>query len=125
MQFLKTLFWVVLAVILVLFASVNWAAVTLRLWGGLEADVKLPVLLFAAFLLGFIPTLILYRARIWSLQRRLDAVERQAAGLAWVTAPAPTLPAESVPAATSPPADVTDAPGEQRKATDDPAPPAA
>ena len=44
MQFLKTLFWVALAVILVLFASVNWTPVTIKLWGGLEADVKLPAL---------------------------------------------------------------------------------
>jgi lipopolysaccharide assembly protein A len=63
MQFLKTLFWVALAVLLVLFASVNWHAVTLRLWGGLEADVKLPVLVLAAFLLGFLPTFLLMRAR--------------------------------------------------------------
>jgi putative membrane protein len=79
MQFLKTLFWVVLAVILVLFAKANWSMVTLRLWGGLEADVKLPVLLFAAFFLGFLPTLLLYRARLWSLRRRIEPVERNAA----------------------------------------------
>ena len=76
MQFLKTLFWVVLAVILVLFAKTNWFAVTLKLWGGLEMDVKLPVLVFAAFLLGFLPTFLLYRARLWSLRRRLEPVTR-------------------------------------------------
>ena len=54
MQFLKTLFWVVLAVVLVLFAHANWNPVTLNLWGGLEADVKLPALLIGAFLLGFL-----------------------------------------------------------------------
>jgi uncharacterized integral membrane protein len=79
MQFLKTLFWVALAIILVLFATVNWRPVTLTLWGGLEADVKLPVLLLVAFLLGFLPMLILHRARLWSVKRRLDAQERQAA----------------------------------------------
>lgn len=79
MQFLKTLFWVALAIIVVLFASVNWNSVTLTLWGGLEADVKLPVLVFAAFLLGFLPMLILHRARLWTLNRRLEAHERQAA----------------------------------------------
>jgi uncharacterized integral membrane protein len=77
MQFLKTLFWVALAVVLVLFAKGNWNAVTLRLWGGLEADVKLPILLMAAFLLGFLPMFILHRARLWSVRRRLDAHERQ------------------------------------------------
>jgi uncharacterized integral membrane protein len=73
MQFLKTLFWVILAVVLVLFASANWNIVTLELWGDLQADVKLPVLVIGAFLLGFVPTLVIYRARIWSLKRRLEA----------------------------------------------------
>jgi putative membrane protein len=79
MQFLKTLFWVALAVILVLFASVNWTIVTVRLWGGLEADVKLPVLVLGAFLLGFLPMLILHRTRLWRMQRRIEMHERQAA----------------------------------------------
>jgi lipopolysaccharide assembly protein A len=78
MQFLKTLFWVVLAVVLVLFAHANWNIVTLNLWGGLEADVKLPVLVISAFLLGFLPTFILYRARLWSLRRRHETQVHQA-----------------------------------------------
>ena len=74
MQFLKTLFWVVLAVVMVLFAHANWTVVTLNLWGGLQADVKLPVLVIGAFLLGFLPTFLLYRARLWALRRRLEGV---------------------------------------------------
>lgn len=70
MQFLKTLFWVVVAVALVLFASANWTSVTINLWGGLQADVKLPVLVLAAFVIGFLPMLAWHRARIWSLKRR-------------------------------------------------------
>lgn len=73
MQFLKTLFWVILAVALVLFAHANWHMVTIELWGGLAADVKLPVLVIGAFLLGFLPTLILYRTRLWTLKRRLES----------------------------------------------------
>ena len=76
MQFLKTLFWIALTVVLVLFAKANWNAVTLKLWGGLEADIKLPVLVLAAFLLGFLPTFIVYRARLWGLKRRLEPAER-------------------------------------------------
>ncbi|HEY1604560.1 MAG TPA: hypothetical protein VGF77_03075 [Allosphingosinicella sp.] len=72
MQFLKTLFWVVLTVILVLWAKANWFNVPLKLWGGLVADVKLPVLLFAAFFIGFLPTLLVHRARLWSLKRRIE-----------------------------------------------------
>jgi putative membrane protein len=108
MQFLKTLFWVALAVILVLFGSVNWTPVTVRLWGGLEADVKLPALVLFSFLLGFVPMLILHQARMWTMKRRLDAHERQAAAMAHL-APAPPAAA---PAPSSP------APPEDRIATD-------
>ena len=103
MQFLKTLFWVILAVVLVLFASANWQAVTINLWGNLQADVKLPLLVVGAFLIGFLPTLIVYRTRLWSLQRRL---ETQAQGHV-VSRPAP--PARPVPAANAPDRQATDA----------------
>lgn len=86
MQFLKTLFWVVVAVLLVLFASQNWSSVTINLWGGLQADVKLPFLVFSAFLLGFLPTYLLYRARLWSMRRR---VEVQSAPVGNTPAPVP------------------------------------
>jgi uncharacterized integral membrane protein len=79
MQFLKTVFWVALFVALALFSTANWKPVTLELWGGLEADVKLPLLLIAAFLLGFLPTFVLHRARLWSLNRRIETHERNAA----------------------------------------------
>jgi uncharacterized integral membrane protein len=72
MQFLKTLFWVILAIVLVLFAKANWAQVTLNLWGGLQMDVKLPILVLFAFALGFLPTFFILRGRIWSLKRRLE-----------------------------------------------------
>jgi hypothetical protein len=48
MQFLRTLFWVVLAVVAVIFAVNNWSQVTINLWGGMQADAKLPVLLLGA-----------------------------------------------------------------------------
>ena len=100
MQFLKTLFWVALAVILVLFAHVNWQPATLNLWGGLQADVKLPILILASFLLGFVPMFAVHRARMWTVKRRLEAMDRQAAAMA-TAAPAPspsTLSGDPVPA---------------------------
>ena len=78
MQFLKTLFWVVLGIVVVLFSVENWSPVTIELWGGLAADVKKPILVLLAFLLGFLPTLLVYRARLWSLRRRLETSERNA-----------------------------------------------
>ena len=79
MHFLKTLFWVLLAVLAYAFASSNWFDVTLSLWSDLRADVKLPVLLLIAALIGFLPTFLVLRGRMWSLQRRLEAHERSSA----------------------------------------------
>ncbi len=89
MQFLKTLFWIALTVVLVLFAKANWTNATLRLWGGLEADVKLPALVLAAFLLGFVPTFIVYRARLWSLRRRLEPASVSVAPTRTTPTPSP------------------------------------
>jgi putative membrane protein len=72
MHFLKTLFWVLLAVFIALFASRNWSDVTLNLWSGLQADIKAPVLLALVFLLGWLPTFLIYRARLWAMRRRAD-----------------------------------------------------
>lgn len=79
MRFLSTLFWVLLAVMLVLFGTRNWTDVTLNLWGDIQADVKVPILLLVIFLLGFLPTWLIMRARMWSHRRRFEAVERQRA----------------------------------------------
>lgn len=94
MQFLKTLFWVAFAIVLVLFAKANWTQVTLNLWGGLQMDVKLPVLLLFAFLAGFLPVFILTRGRIWSLKRRLESAQPVTVGNMPGAAPAPA-PARS------------------------------
>lgn len=76
MRFLKTLFWVLAAVVVVLFATRNWTNVTLNLWGDIQADIKIPLLLLIFFLLGFLPTWLTMRTRLWSLRRRLEPLER-------------------------------------------------
>jgi uncharacterized integral membrane protein len=76
MQFLKTLFWVLIAVVVVLFASRNWSDVTLSLWGDIQADIKIPILLLIVFLLGWLPTWLIMRAKLWSSRRRIEALER-------------------------------------------------
>lgn len=76
MQFLRTLFWVVIAVMAVIFAIRNWTPVVVNLWGGLEADIKLPVLLLIAFLIGFLPWFLLHKATRWQLKRKLETVQR-------------------------------------------------
>ena len=92
MQFLKTLFWVLLAVFIALFASRNWFDVTLNLWGDLQADIKMPVLLGLLFLIGWLPTFLFYRARVWALRRRIEAKDAQPA-----TAVEPAAPPEAEP----------------------------
>lgn len=71
MQFLRTLFWVVLAVFLAIMAHNNWSDVTLNLWGNLQADIKIPLLIAIAFLAGFLPPFLILRGRVWTLKRRL------------------------------------------------------
>jgi putative membrane protein len=76
MNFLKTLLWVVVAVSLAIFATRNWNDVTINLWGNLQADVKLPILVLLIFLIGFLPPFLILRARIWALKRKLILAER-------------------------------------------------
>lgn len=99
MQFLKTLFWVLIAVAAMLFAFNNWSMVTLNLWGGLQLDTRLPVLLFAAFLVGLVPAMLIHRATRWSLKRRLNTMER---ALAEAVNPSPP-PEKVAPAGAIPP----------------------
>lgn len=78
MHFLRTLFWVIIAVGLLIFAMQNNKPVTVNLWGGLQADVKLWLLVVAPFLLGFLPTWIFHRVSLWQRRRQADAVARRA-----------------------------------------------
>ena len=77
MQFLKILLWVVVAVMLTVLAGHNWHDVTVNLWGDIQADIKLPVLLAIVFLIGFLPPYLILRARRWQQRRREEAIERR------------------------------------------------
>ena len=79
MQFLKTLFWVLIAVLVALLASRNWVPVPLWLWGDIVVDIKLPLLLLLTFFIAWLPTWLIMRARLWTLDRRLEALERSRA----------------------------------------------
>ena len=76
MNFLRTLFWVVVAVSLAIFANRNWSDVTVNLWGNLQAEIKLPILLIVIFLIGFLPPFFILRGKLWNLRRRLAIAER-------------------------------------------------
>lgn len=99
MHFLKTLFWVILAAGLVLFARENWVPVPVNLWSGLVAEVKLPFLVAIVFLLGFLPTYLFYRGRMWTLRRQLSRPERVSVANQPAAPPSGTSPAaEPAPA---------------------------
>ena len=89
MQFLRILLWVVIAVLVTILAGRNWHDVTVNLWGDIQADIKLPVLLAAVFLIGFLPPYLLLRARRWRDRRRSEAIERQRAVEATPVQPEP------------------------------------
>lgn len=90
MQFLKTLLWVLIAVLVAIIASNNWRDVTVDLWSNLQADIKLPVLLLAVFLLGWLPTWMIMRGKIWRLKRRI-ALEVPAVPAPSAAAPPPFI----------------------------------
>lgn len=83
MQFLRTAIWVVLAVAIALFAKANWnvapsysGRVPVKLIGDLILEVRLPVLIVGAFLLGLLPMWLIARLGRWRMQRRLHTTEQ-------------------------------------------------
>lgn len=101
MQFLRTAFWVVIAVALAFFCMANYVPVTVRLWGDMVMETKLPVLLIGAFLLGALPFWVMARATRWRMKRRLESTERALIVATTTPAPAPS-PADSANITTPP-----------------------
>lgn len=109
MGILRTIIWVFLTIVLVVFAMANWIPVTVRIWPGQDLETKLPMLIFIAFLLGSIPTWIALRATRWTLNRRLDNSERQLADLR-AMASRPSDPAPPANPASTPVNDIPPSP---------------
>jgi lipopolysaccharide assembly protein A len=75
MRFLKTLLWVALLIGLTIFAINNWQPVSVKLWGGMLLDTKMPMLVIVSFFAGFLPLWIWHRATQWRMKRRILALE--------------------------------------------------
>ena len=97
MQFLKAIFQAFIAVLAAIFAYNNWTPITVNLWGGVVLDTVLPLLLLVAFLIGLLPTFLLYRTTRWRLRRRLDSTEKALASVQSV--PSSTASSAMPPAA--------------------------
>lgn len=103
MQFLRTAIWVVLAVAIALFAKANWyiapsysGRVPVKLIGDAILEVRLPLLIVGAFLLGLVPMWLVARVNRWRMERRLHTTEQAlAANAAALTAP-PAAMSDSV-----------------------------
>jgi len=78
MQIVKTIFWVLFAVIVVIFAVNNWVQSSILIWSDIRVDTKLPVLVIMAFLLGFLPTWLAFRATKWRMAQRIRVLEAEA-----------------------------------------------
>lgn len=83
MQFLKTAFWVILAVAIALFAKANWytppvqdGRIPIKLWDDWLLYIRLPTLLVAAFLLGLLPMWLFARVKYWRIRRQVESAER-------------------------------------------------
>jgi hypothetical protein len=99
MQFLKYLFWCLLAFLAAVFTFGNWKHVEIQLWSGLIALVNLPFLLLVTFLLGFLPMLFYHQTVRWRLRQRLQTTERtvEALRVSLPVEPTPTpLPAPEI-----------------------------
>ena len=93
MQFLKYLFWCLLAFLAAVFTFGNWYSVEVHLWGGLIALVNLPFLLLVTFLAGLLPMLAYHLTARWRLRQRLLTSERTVETLRFAALPPPTPPA--------------------------------
>lgn len=86
MQFLKTAFWVVLAVAIALFCKANNRPTEIKIWGDIVWETRIWFPMLIAFLAGALPFWIMARASRWRMKRKLDSTER--ALMAATSAPA-------------------------------------
>ena len=76
MQVLRTIGWVLLAVVLVVFAVYNGKPVEVQVWPTLIWEPPLAALAIFAFLLGLVPMWLVHRTVKWRLKRRVGRDHR-------------------------------------------------
>lgn len=74
MQFLKTIFWVFAAVLLVVLWLTNEQRVDLDL-GVIIVTARISTFIISAFVLGFLPLYLIHRTMLWRLRRRIVSLE--------------------------------------------------
>jgi uncharacterized integral membrane protein len=90
MQIVRTIVWVLLLVVLLIFSINNWNPVQVKIWEGLVLETKIPALVVISFLLGLLPMWLLHKITAFSARRRITSLET-AARTAAVTPVAPPV----------------------------------
>ncbi|MXO61946.1 LapA family protein [Qipengyuania oceanensis] len=113
MQIVRTVVWVLILVVVLLFTLGNWdQQVTVRIWQNLVWDTRLPAVVIVSFLLGMLPMWLILRGTSWRLNRRIGHLEQATRTVHGHTADAgatATGATASAAATTGEPLDDTDA----------------
>ena len=88
MRFLKVLLFIVLGLLLAWFWTLNWVPVTVRLWAPYELVIRLPVLIVAAVLIGWLPGALFHSLSRWRWTRKLTRTEAELEARRTVAEPA-------------------------------------
>ncbi len=97
MQAIRTVLWVLLAIVMVAFIAINWVAVPVNIWpvaDGTYLHFNWPIglVVLVSFLLGLVPMWLLHKGARWRFNRRIGTLENS------VRAASVSVPVEPAPA---------------------------
>lgn len=79
MQALRTIIWVLVAIVFVSFVAINWETVPVNFWplqdGYLHFNWPVGFVALVGLAIGFLPTWLIARANSWRLNRRIANLE--------------------------------------------------
>ena len=91
MQIIRTIAWVLLALVLLVFSFNNWDPVEIKIWENLVLETKKPALVIIAFLAGLVPIWLLYTGMRWRLNRRIKSLETAIRSTVGAAVPEPAI----------------------------------
>lgn len=97
MQIFRTIVWVLLLIVLLIFSINNWTTVQVKIWEDLILETKLPALVIISFLLGLVPMWLAFLAGRWRYNRRISMLENNVRTAAVAPAPQAAPKADSEP----------------------------
>lgn len=79
MQIIRTVIWIAITALLVMFIAMNWERAPVNFWpletGYLHFEWPVGIIALVFFLLGLLPMWLLHRAEKWRLNRRISMLE--------------------------------------------------